>query len=102
MLLNISNCRAFTNTNANKIFGWVDFDEHVTELAPRSATREEWKNSRMTAHDWKKFSSKYTAKRKSAEAVAKALSVRESATKHSGRESTYWSNHPLIIEPLHW
>jgi len=46
---------------ANKRFGWVDCDEHITELAPRIATHEEWKNSRMTPHDWKKFSSKYTA-----------------------------------------
>jgi uncharacterized protein YeaO (DUF488 family) len=51
---------------ANKRFGWVDCDEHITELAPRIATHEEWKNSRMTPGDWKKFSSKYTAEMKSA------------------------------------
>jgi uncharacterized protein YeaO (DUF488 family) len=51
---------------ANKRFGWVDCDEHITELAPRIATNEEWKNSRMTPGDWKKFSSKYTAEMKSA------------------------------------
>ncbi|MBA2433596.1 MAG: DUF488 family protein [Chthoniobacterales bacterium] len=51
---------------ATKRFGWVDCDEHITELAPRIATHEEWKNSRMTHDDWKKFSSNYTAEMKSA------------------------------------
>jgi uncharacterized protein YeaO (DUF488 family) len=51
---------------ANKRFGWVDCDEHITELAPRLATHDEWKNSRKTPYDWKKFSSKYTAEMKSA------------------------------------
>jgi antitoxin component of MazEF toxin-antitoxin module len=37
---------------ANRRFGWVDCDEHVTELAPRIATHDEWKKSKMTAHDW--------------------------------------------------
>ena len=54
---------------ANKRFGWVDCDEHITELAPRSPTHEEWKNSRMTPGDWKKFSSKYTAEMKSAKSL---------------------------------
>ena len=54
---------------ASKRFGWVDCDEHITELAPRIATHEEWKNSRMTPGDWKKFSSKYTAEMKSAKSL---------------------------------
>ena len=54
---------------ANKRFGWVDCDEHITELAPRTATHEEWKNSRMTPADWKKFSSKYSAEMKSAKSL---------------------------------
>ena len=54
---------------ANKRYGWVDFDEHITELAPRIATHNEWKESKMTAHDWKKFSSKYTAEMKSAKSL---------------------------------
>ena len=40
---------------AHKRFGLVDCDEHVTELAPRNATHDEWK--KMTPGDWKKFSS---------------------------------------------
>jgi uncharacterized protein YeaO (DUF488 family) len=51
---------------ANKRYGWVDSDEHITELAPRFTTHDEWKKSKMTAHDWEKFSSKYTAEMKSA------------------------------------
>ena len=53
----------------NKSYGWVDFDEHITELAPRISTHEEWKNSRMTPGDWKKFSSKYSAEMKSAKSL---------------------------------
>lgn len=44
-------------------------DEHITELVPRRATHEEWKNSRMTPGDWKRFSSKYTAEMKSAKSL---------------------------------
>jgi uncharacterized protein YeaO (DUF488 family) len=54
---------------ANKRFVWLDCDEHITELVPRSATHEEWKNSRMTPGDWKRFSSKYTAEMKSAKSL---------------------------------
>jgi len=36
---------------ANKRYGWVDCDEYITELAPRIATHDEWKKSKMTAHD---------------------------------------------------
>ena len=54
---------------ANKKFVWLDCDEHISELAPRRATHEEWKNSRMTPGDWKKFSSKYTAEMKSAKSL---------------------------------
>ena len=51
---------------ANKSYGWVDFDDHIIELAPRDGTYDEWKKSKMTPGDWKKFSSKYTAEMKSA------------------------------------
>jgi len=54
---------------ANKRYVWVDCDEHITELAPRIATQEEWKNSRMTPGDWKKFSSKYTTEMKGAKSL---------------------------------
>ena len=54
---------------ADKRYGWVDCDEHITELAPRIATNDEWKKSKMTPHDWKKFSSKYTAEMKSAKSL---------------------------------
>ena len=54
---------------ANKRFRWVDCDEHITEVAPRITTHEEWKNSRMTPGDWKKFSSKYTSEMKSAKSL---------------------------------
>jgi hypothetical protein len=50
---------------ANKSYGWVDFDDHIIELAPRDCTYDEWKKSKMTSGDWKKFSSKYTAEMKS-------------------------------------
>ena len=66
---------------ANKRFGWVDCDEHITELAPRVATHEEWKNSRMTPGDWKKFSSKYTAEMKSAKSL-KAIRNLEERSKY--------------------
>lgn len=51
---------------ANKRYGWVDCDEHITELAPRIDTHDEWKKS---THDWKKFSIKYTAEMKSAKSL---------------------------------
>jgi uncharacterized protein YeaO (DUF488 family) len=51
---------------ANRKFGWVDYDEHFIELAPRLPTIDEWKNSKMTSDDWEKFSRKYTAEMKSA------------------------------------
>jgi uncharacterized protein YeaO (DUF488 family) len=54
---------------ANKRYSWVDCDEHITELAPRISTNDEWKKSKMTPHDWKKFSSKYTAEMKSAKSL---------------------------------
>jgi uncharacterized protein YeaO (DUF488 family) len=54
---------------ANKRYGWVDCDEHITELAPRIDTHDEWKKSKVTPHDWKKFSSKYTAEMKSLKAI---------------------------------
>ena len=54
---------------ANKRYGWVDCDEHITELAPRIVTHDEWKKSNMTPHDWKKFSIKYTAEMKSAKSL---------------------------------
>lgn len=41
---------------ANRRYAWVDCDEHITELAPRVSTRDEWKKSNMTPYDWKKFS----------------------------------------------
>ena len=40
---------------ADKRYGWVDCDEHITELAPRIATNDEWKKSKMTPPDWKKL-----------------------------------------------
>jgi uncharacterized protein YeaO (DUF488 family) len=51
---------------ANRRFGWVDCDEHIVELAPHIPTVEEWKNSKMTSDDWKKFSRKYTEEMKHA------------------------------------
>ncbi len=54
---------------ANKSYGWVDFDDHIIELAPRDGTYDEWKKSKMTPGDWKKFSSKYTAEMKSAKSL---------------------------------
>ena len=54
---------------ANKRYGWVDFDEHITDLAPRLTTLDEWKDSKMTPQDWRKFSSKYTAEMKSAKSL---------------------------------
>jgi uncharacterized protein YeaO (DUF488 family) len=54
---------------ANKSYGWVDFDDHIIELAPRDGTYDEWKKSKMTSGDWKKFSSKYTAEMKSAKSL---------------------------------
>ena len=54
---------------ANKRYGWVDCDEHITELAPRIVTHDEWKKSKVTPHDWKKFSIKYTAEMKSAKSL---------------------------------
>ena len=54
---------------ANKSYGWVDFDDHIIELAPRDGTYDEWKKSKMTFGDWKKFSSKYTAEMKSAKSL---------------------------------
>jgi len=50
---------------ANRRFGWVECDEHNTELAPRIPTLDEWKKSKMTPYDWKKFSRKYTTEMKS-------------------------------------
>ena len=69
---------------ANKRYGWVDFDEHITELAPRIATIDEWKNSKTTAHDWKKFSSKYIAEMKSAES--------QSSTESGGTQQEWGNN----------
>ncbi len=40
---------------ANKRYGEVDCDEHITELAPRNVTHDEWKKSKATPHDWKKI-----------------------------------------------
>ena len=54
---------------ANKSYRWVDFDDHIIELAPRDGTYDEWKRSKMTPGDWKKFSSKYTAEMKSAKSL---------------------------------
>ena len=54
---------------ANKSYGWVDFDEHIIDLAPRDGTCDEWKKSKMTPDDRKKFSSKYTAEMKSAKSL---------------------------------
>jgi uncharacterized protein YeaO (DUF488 family) len=54
---------------ANKSYGWVDFDDHIIELAPRDGTYDEWKKSKMTPGDWKKFSSKYTAEMKSSKSL---------------------------------
>ena len=54
---------------ANKSYGWVDYDDHIIELAPRDGTYDEWKKSKMTPGDWKKFSSKYTAEMKSAKSL---------------------------------
>jgi uncharacterized protein YeaO (DUF488 family) len=54
---------------ANKSYGWVDFDDHMIELAPRDGTYNEWKKSKMSPGDWKKFSSKYTAEMKSAKSL---------------------------------
>jgi uncharacterized protein YeaO (DUF488 family) len=54
---------------AIKRYGWVDCDEHITELAPRIDTHDEWKKGTETPHDWKKFSSKYTAEMKSAKSL---------------------------------
>ena len=54
---------------ANKRYGWVDCDEHITELAPHINTHDEWKKSKVTPHDWKKFSSKYTAEMKSTKSL---------------------------------
>ena len=54
---------------ANKSYGWVDLDDHIIELAPRDGTYDEWKKSKMTLGDWKKFSSKYTAEMKSAKSL---------------------------------
>ena len=54
---------------ANKSYGWVDFDDHIIELTPRDGTYDEWKKSKMTPGDWKKFSSKYTAEMKSAKSL---------------------------------
>jgi uncharacterized protein YeaO (DUF488 family) len=51
---------------ANRRFGWVDCDEHIVELAPHIPTLSNWKNSKMTSDDWKKFSKKYTDEIKSA------------------------------------
>ena len=39
---------------ANKRYGLVDCDEHITELAPRIDTHDEWKKSKVTPHDCKK------------------------------------------------
>lgn len=54
---------------ANKSYGWVDFDDHTIELAPRDGIYDEWKKSKMTSGDWKKFSSKYTAEMKSSKSL---------------------------------
>ena len=54
---------------ANKSYSWVDFDDHIIELAPRDGTYDEWKKSKMTPGDWKKFSSKYTAEMKSVKSL---------------------------------
>jgi uncharacterized protein YeaO (DUF488 family) len=54
---------------ANNRYGWVDCDEHIPELAPRIHTQDEWKKSKVTPHDWKKFSSKYTAEMKSTKSL---------------------------------
>ena len=50
---------------SNRRYNWVDCDEHIPELAPRIPTRDEWKRSKMTHYDWKRFSRKYTAEMKS-------------------------------------
>jgi len=36
---------------ANRRFGWVESDEHNTELAPHIPTLDEWKKSKMTPYD---------------------------------------------------
>ena len=74
---------------ANKRYGWVDFDEHITELAPRIATIDEWKNSKTTAHDWKKFSSKYIAEMKSAES--------QSSTESGGTQQEWGNNQTSML-----
>ena len=51
---------------ANRRFGWVDCDDHIIELAPHIPTLNEWKNSKMTSDDWKKFSKRYAEEMKSA------------------------------------
>ncbi len=51
---------------ANRRFSWVDCDEHIVELAPHIPTFNDWKNSKLTSHDWKNFSKRYTDEVKSA------------------------------------
>ena len=65
---------------ANKRYGWVDCYEHITELAPRKDTHDEWKKSKVTPHDWKKSSSKYTAEMKSTKSL-KAIRDQGSAAR---------------------
>jgi uncharacterized protein YeaO (DUF488 family) len=50
---------------ASRRFSWVDCDEHNIELAPREPTLDEWKMSKMTPIDWKKFTRKYAIEMKS-------------------------------------
>ena len=65
---------------ANKRYGRVDCDEHITELAPRIDTHDEWKKSKVT-QDWKKFSSKYTAEMKSAKSLKAIRNLGERSKK---------------------
>jgi uncharacterized protein YeaO (DUF488 family) len=50
-------------------YDWVDFDEHITQLAPRIPTVVEWKKSKMTTDDWDRFSSKYKMEMKSTKSL---------------------------------
>ena len=47
--------------------------------APRIVTHEEWKKSKVTPHDWKKFSIKYTAEMKGTKSLKAIRNLGERA-----------------------